>query len=61
MWVFGETQRLVRPGIECANDDLCVREGIEHFAVDRGLLVDRGFGLSVEEAQFGPEQPDPTC
>ena len=34
------------------------RERVEHLAVDLRLLVDARFGVAVEEAQLGAEQPD---
>ncbi len=55
----GEGDRLVRPGVERADDDvLPLAEGAEHLAVDLALLLGRRFLGGVEEAQLGAEEAD---
>src|SRR6478752_6727866 len=54
----GELQRLIRTGVQRPDDDLVTGERVEHLAVDVSLLLDAGFGVAVEEAQFGAEQTD---
>jgi hypothetical protein len=54
----GELQWLVGPGVERPDHHLVPRKRLEHFGVDAGLLVDARLGVTVEEAQFGAEQPD---
>ena len=48
--VAGELQRLVRSCVEGADHHLAAGERGQHLAVDGRLLVDRGFGVLVQEA-----------
>ncbi|MBI4939771.1 MAG: hypothetical protein HY830_03370, partial [Actinobacteria bacterium] len=54
-----ERQRLVRAGVERAQDDAAARERGEDVGVERRLLVDRRRVGPVEEGELGAEQADP--
>jgi hypothetical protein len=56
--VSGELERLVRSCVEGADHHLAAGERGQHLAVDGRLLVDGGFGVAVEETEFGAEQAD---
>ena len=54
--VADEGKRLVRPGVEGANDDLPAGEGVEHSPVGVDLRLHRRCGVPAEVQHLGAEQ-----